>query len=294
MERSPLTSKLFLGIHTEYVEALEVIESAWLGGIECYRRVSIDYGLFNSYTAGLLLAGTAAMARRTAKTQKDLKRLVRKFDSTIQSYFERTGKTVGPATLASVLANMLGPTTHRDFLKEEVLDNYREMRQRILDVAVEARDRNGVVVEDDDESEETDPDEDPDAIDAVTNKMRRQKGSGKCGSRLSCWHCTLKGHRASDGPNMRSPPAPGSKIQKEWRQASSQPSKASTPSRGTISMQGKLAQISEMIAALAVTRLQLLNLQCDRAPDHPGRLTTSPWPNQAWDAPQRSSHLPSS
>ena len=90
------------------------------------------------------MAGIASMARHTAKSQKDLKKLVRKMDSKINMYYERTGKTLDQATLASVMANMLDPVTQREFVKEKILGNHKEMRQRILDLANEAHDHEGV------------------------------------------------------------------------------------------------------------------------------------------------------
>ena len=48
------------------------------------------------------------------------------------------------STLASIMANMLDPVTQREFVKEKILDNHKEMRQHILDLANEAHDHDGV------------------------------------------------------------------------------------------------------------------------------------------------------
>ena len=212
----------YLGVFIEYKtdgDAQTTIEATELGGFDMYRLLNFEYDAVTENTRGALTTNLVLMSKHAAKSQRELKGLLRTLDKRVKDYKEKIGSAPDDALVSSVFTAILDPKSKDTLMAKEIYGNYKESRKHLSTLFVEtygdsdpmdvsALDQKPSVPSSEDEPSEEDEksnnDDDDiskyprwvlDAIGKGGNKGGKG-GKGSKGSDVICHNCGGKEHFA--------------------------------------------------------------------------------------------------
>ena len=132
----------FLEAKTEG-DAQSTCEAHGYGGFESYRLMNIEYDPITANSKGALTTNIVSMMKTTASNPKQLKKLVKEFDSRVKAYRMKLGVSPDPALIGSVFTGMLDPETTKMLMQKGIYGDYAESRKTLGTLQVELEDFGG-------------------------------------------------------------------------------------------------------------------------------------------------------
>ena len=112
-------------------DALYMSSSAGKGIWSIYAYLNQEYDELGVQPESLLQASFLSLVQNPAKTLAETKMRMVLFEKKAKEFREKIGRDIELSLKTSVLITMFDPETKRDFVKQSILDNYREMRKQL-------------------------------------------------------------------------------------------------------------------------------------------------------------------
>ena len=133
----------FLEYKTE-TDALSAVEGHELGGFESYRLLNREFDPLTENTKGAMTTSIVSMMKRTAKTPKELKMLVKELDARAKAYKLKLGEAPDESLIGSIFTGMLDPDTTKLLMTKGIYGDYRASRKELGIWQVEFADFGGI------------------------------------------------------------------------------------------------------------------------------------------------------
>ena len=105
--------------------------SAGKGFWSVYAYLNQEYDELGNQTEGLLASAFLELVKKPATTLMETKMVMVQFEKRAKEFRDKVGHDLEPSLKKSVFITIIDPQTKRDFVKQSILDNYKEMRKQL-------------------------------------------------------------------------------------------------------------------------------------------------------------------
>ena len=183
-------------------DALYMSSSAGKGFWSIYAYLNQEYDELGVQTESLLQASFLSLVQNPAKTLAETKMRMVLFEKKAKEFREKIGRDIELSLKRSVFITIIDPETKRDFVKQSILDDYREMRKQLSALLCNGltggsgpvpMDLNAMWPQNDDTAED-------EMGCRLCPVQPWQPGSSWQPKKFACWNCDAEDHSAANCP----------------------------------------------------------------------------------------------